>query len=146
MKLSTRTRYGTRILIDLASTQGRLSLGEITRRQDVSRSYLEHLIAPLISAGIVGSSRGFGGGIWLARDSNEIKLSQVIKLLEGSRLLVDCIDNPETCARANRCITREIWRKVEQAILDVLDSITLKDLVTELDENIMYKEYFCPKT
>ncbi len=134
MKLSTRARYGTRILISLALNGGKYSLAQITARERVSRSYVQHLISPLIKAGIVGSTRGTGGGIWLTRPPHQVRLSQVIRLLEGNDLLMDCLSNPGLCPNSPACRTRETWCRVERAMLDVLDKVTLGDLAVSPDE------------
>lgn len=132
MRLSTRTRYGTRILIDLAlHHESRLKLEEIARRQQLSHSYLKHVISPLVNAGIIGSTRGNGGGIWLQRTAPEIKLGEVARLLEGTNLLVDCLDKPETCTRSDNCLTRRMWKRVELSVFDFLDSLTLQDLLAD---------------
>ncbi len=145
MRLSTRARYGTRVLVDLALHNGRrLSLGEVAARQQVSRSYLEHLIAPLVEAGIVGSVRGTGGGVWLARPAPQVKLNEVIRLLEGNCLLVECVSRPEVCSRAEGCVTRCMWGRVEQAIFTVLGSITLHDLAAEHGESTICQELLNP--
>ena len=131
MKLSTRGRYGTRVLLDLALHQGRepVPLKEIAERQEISLQYLEHLIAPLISSGLVRSIRGAKGGVLLAKRPEEIKLSEVIELLEGSVAPVECVDSPEICSRASFCVTRDVWGELKRAIAGVLESITIQDLV-----------------
>jgi Rrf2 family protein len=130
MKLSTRSRYGTRLLLEAAlSVDNRVSLGELTSKNQISRAYAERLIAPLITAGIIDSYRGFGGGICLSRSASLIKLSEVVKLLEGDDLVVKCLSLPETCTRSSSCLMRNIWRKVEDAIFSTLDSITIQELV-----------------
>jgi len=131
MKLSTRTRYGTRALLDLALQQGEepVLLKDIARRQQVSLSYLEHLIAPLIAAGILKSTRGVRGGVRLAKPPGEIRLSEVVLLLEESIALVECINNPETCTRSELCATRDIWSELKKVMDEVLESTTLQDLV-----------------
>ena len=131
MKLSTRARYGTRALLDLALHQGegQVLLKDVARRQQVSLQYLEHLITPLIAAGMVRSTRGPRGGVWLAKPPREIKLNEVIQLLEGSTALVDCVDNPEMCPRSDLCATRDIWDELKKAVNGVLESTTLQDLV-----------------
>ena len=131
MKLSTKGRYATRALLDLArqQTEAPTPLKDIARRQEISLSYLEHLVAPLIMAGIVRSSRGPAGGIQLVKPPHEIKLSEVIRLVEGSTAPVECIVNPEVCPRSELCVTREIWAELERAMSTVLESTTLKDLV-----------------
>ena len=131
MKLSTRGRYGARALLDLALHQGEglILLKDIARRQEVSLSYLEHLIAPLIAAGLVKSTRGARGGVLLLKPPSEIKLSEVVQLLEGSIGPVDCINNPDVCHRSASCVTRDVWTEVKNAMSQVLDSTTLQDLV-----------------
>lgn len=131
MKLSTRGRYGTRALLDLAlhQGQGRILLKDIAQRQQISLRYLEHLIAPLIAGGMVRSARGAKGGVSLARHPKDIRLSEAIQLLEGSIALVACINNPGICDRSGSCATRDIWGEMKQAIDEVLESTTLQDLV-----------------
>lgn len=131
MKLSTRGRYGTMALLDLALHWGNepVPLKDVARRQDISLHYLEHLIAPLISAGIVGSTRGARGGVQLVRPPHEVKLSEVIQLLEGSTAPVECLNNPESCSRYDICVTRDTWNELKKAIDGVLESTTLQDLV-----------------
>ncbi|MDH4067641.1 MAG: RrF2 family transcriptional regulator [Dehalococcoidia bacterium] len=131
MKLSTRGRYGLRALLDLALHQGEglVLLKDIARRQEVSLPYLEHLIAPLIAAGLVKSTRGARGGVLLLKAPTEIKLSEVLELLEGSIAPVDCIDNPKLCHRSEFCVTRDVWVEMKIAMSQVLDSTTLQDLV-----------------
>jgi len=104
-------------------------LKEIARRQKISLLYLEHIIAPLIAAGLVKSSRGKHGGIKLARPSQEIKLGEVLRLLEGSIAPVDCINDPEVCERSGICATRDVWVELKKAMDGVLENKTLSDLV-----------------
>ena len=131
MKLSARARYGTRALLDLAihSNDGPVSLKNIAQRQQISLSYLEHLITPLIATGIVKSIRGARGGIWLAKPPQQIRLSEVIQLLEGSIAPVECVNNPEVCTRSESCVTRDVWSELERVITGVLYAVTLQDLV-----------------
>jgi len=131
MKLSTRGQYATRALLDLALHQNDepVLLRDISRRQQISLQYLEHLITPLIAAGIMTSTRGRKGGVSLARTPENIRLDEVINLLEGSVAPVKCVSNPDTCQRSNLCATRDVWDEVKQAIDGVLKSITLRDLV-----------------
>ncbi len=130
MKLSTRGQYGTRALLDLALHlgEGPVLLRDIARRQQIPLSYLEHLVAPLIAGGVLRSTRGAKGGVSLARPPAEIKLSEVIPLLEGSITPVECIDNPGVCNRSGLCATRDIWGEMKEAINGVLDATTLQDL------------------
>ena len=131
MKLSTRGRYGTRALLDLALHQDEepVSLKDIAQRQQISLQYLEHLMTPLVTAGMVRSIRGPKGGVSLAKNPEKIKLSEIIQLLEGSTALVECVDNPNLCPRSELCATRDIWDELKKAMNGVLESTTLQNLV-----------------
>ncbi len=145
MKLSTRSRYGTRALLDLALHQKEpVLLKDIAQREQVSLKYLEHLITPLIAGGMVRGTRGPKGGVSLARAPHEIRLSDVIRLLEGSLAPAECVNNPRICSRSKFCVTRDIWSELKQAMDGVLESTTLQDLVerqkrkAELEEVMYY--------
>ncbi len=145
MKLSTRGRYGTRALLELALhyREGPVPLKDIARSQQISLPYLEHLITPLVTAGIVLSIRGHRGGVWLAKPPEAIRLSEVIGLLEGSIALVECVNDPKYCSRSDFCVTRDIWSELKEAMDGVLESTTLQDLVErhkkkEQPESAMY--------
>ncbi|MBA7523650.1 HTH-type transcriptional regulator CymR [subsurface metagenome] len=131
MKLSTKGRYGTRALLELAMHygEGPILLKDIAQRQQISLRYLEHLISPLVAGVIVRSIRGAGGGFLLARPPEEIKLSEVVQLLEGPTAPVECVDNPAICERSNLCVTRDIWSELKVAMDGVLEDTTLQDLV-----------------
>ncbi len=131
MKLSTRGQYGTRALLDLAlhHNEEPVLLKDIARRQQISLSYLEHLITPLIAGGILRSTRGPKGGVSLARPPEGIELSEVIQLLEGSLALVECVNNPEICDRFEFCVTRDVWAELGEAMNRILEGTTLQDLV-----------------
>jgi len=133
MKLSTRGRYGTRALLDIARHQGErpVILKDIAQRQQISPLYLERLIAPLIAGGIVRSTRGAKGGISLAKPAEEIRLSEVIELLEGTINPVECVINPSMCDRSGSCAPRDVWGELKKAINGVLENITLQDLVEQ---------------
>ena len=145
MKLSTRARYGTRALLDLALRQSNkpVQLKHIALRQNIPLHYLEHIISPLIGAGIIRSARGVRGGVQLSKPPREIKLSEVIQLLEGSIAPVECVNNPESCPRSDRCATRDVWSDMKKAVDEVLKSTTIQDLVErqkskEQPEQAMY--------
>lgn len=131
MKVSTRTRYGIRAILELAQNErkGPLQIKIIARRQDISAKYLEQLMAILKSAGFVRSIRGSRGGYILAKSPTQIKISDVFDCLEGSVTTVECIESENYCARTADCVTRQLWMQVQQAIKNVLKSITLQDLV-----------------
>ena len=145
MKLSTRGRYGTRALLDLALHQGEepVLLKDIAEREQISVRYLEHSITPLIAGGIVRTTRGAKGGVSLAKPPEEIKLSEVIQLLEGSIAPVECVNSPGICSRSKSCVTRDIWDELKQAMDGILRATTLQDLVErqrrkEQPEEAMY--------
>ena len=145
MKLSTRGRYGTRILLDLAlhHDEEPVLLKDIALRQQISLRYVEHLITPLIAGGIMWSTRGPKGGVSLAKHPEEIRLDEVIQLFEGSTAPAECVNNPRICARSELCATRDIWGEVKKAMNGVLESTTLQDLVErqkrkEQPEEAMY--------
>ncbi|MBI2848370.1 MAG: Rrf2 family transcriptional regulator [Chloroflexi bacterium] len=131
MKLSTRAQYGTRALLDLAlhSSEGPVLLKDIAGRQQISLMYLGHLIPPLVAARIIRTIRGAHGGVTLARPPEEIKLSEVVRLLEGSIAPVECVTAPRSCSRSGSCVTRDVWGELEKAMNNVLESITLQDLI-----------------
>ena len=101
----------------------------IATSQGVSRKYLDSIFASLKTAGLVRSRRGVGGGHLLARDPEKVKLSEVLRALEGPLSLVDCVGDAELCDRSHRCVTRDVWSAVGEAIDGVLAGITLADLV-----------------
>ena len=131
MKLSTRARYGTRALLDVAlhHSEGPVLLKDIAHRQEISLPYLEHIISPLIVAGIVRSTRGARGGISLLKPPSEIRLSEVLDSLEGSIAPVECVNDPKVCTRSDCCATRDVWGELKKAMNGVLGSLTLQDLV-----------------
>ena len=131
MKLSTRTRYAVRAMIELAQNEANrpLQLKIIAKRQDISIKYLEQLMAVLRSAGFIRSVRGSKGGYTLARAASQIRLSDILHCLEGPVTTVECVEDADRCVRAAECAARQVWIKVQRAIDDVLQSITLQDVV-----------------
>ncbi len=133
MRLSTKGRYGIRAMLDLAlnSSEGPVLLRDIAKRQEVSEKYLEHSISALRKAGLVRSIRGARGGYVLAKLPSQIRLSEIMEVLEGSMAPVECVDDPQICQRAQLCVTRDIWAKMKEAIDNILGSITLQDMVEQ---------------
>ena len=131
MKISTRGRYGTRMMLDLAAhhDQGPTPLREIAKRQDLSVKYLEQLIIPLKAAGYIRSVRGAKGGYTLARKPDKISVGQIIKVLEGGLSLVDCVEDPRVCEREKNCPTRDIWLRMSERLMEELSSLTLSDVL-----------------
>ena len=131
MKLSTRARYGVRLMLSLAVNYGKgpVFLKDIARGEDISEKYLSLIIIPLRTAGLVNSTRGAYGGYHLARDPAQINLKDILDILEGESCLVDCVRDPSLCPRVSTCVSREIWTLLGGKISEVLVSINLQDLV-----------------
>ncbi|UCG06172.1 MAG: Rrf2 family transcriptional regulator [Desulfobacterales bacterium] len=131
MKLSTRSRYGARILVDLArhDNKGPVQIGEISKRQDISVKYLEQLIRPLKHAKLVKSVRGPKGGHLLAKNPEEISLGQIVRLFEGQSDLVECVSRPDKCHMADDCQVRLAWKDATRVLYEKLDSTTIADLM-----------------
>jgi len=142
MKLSTRGRYGTRILLDLAlnGENGPVPLKDIARRQDISLLYLERLVAPLKVAGLLRVARGAKGGATLLKPPEEIKLSTIIQLMEGTISPADCVTDPKVCSRSESCVTRDVWSELKEAMDGVLQSKTIQDLVDRQKRKSQSKE------
>ena len=136
MKLSTKSRYGIRMLVDLARyyEQGPISIGEISKRQDISVKYLEQLIRPLQGEKLVKSTRGPKGGHMLAKEPREITMGEIVRLFEGQIDLVKCISLPENCEMSERCQVRLAWQAATHAMFEKLDAITIADLVANISE------------
>lgn len=139
MKLSTRTRYGIRAILELAEKDGNgpIRVKTIAQSQDISVKYLEQLMSILKSAGFVRSIRGSKGGYVLAKAPNQIKLSDVFDCLEGHITTVECVEDKDFCERTADCVARQVWAQVQQAITNVLQSITLQDLVDRVKNSKM---------
>jgi Rrf2 family transcriptional regulator, cysteine metabolism repressor len=142
MKISTRGRYGLRVLLELAGqpANGPVQLKEVARKQQLSLNYIEHLIGPLVSAGMVKTIRGVAGGVMLSKKPADIKVSDVISLYEGSTAPVECVDNPAACSRSDECVTRDIWCELKQAADKVLGSRTVQDLLNMQESKHKDKE------
>jgi Rrf2 family protein len=130
MRLSTKIRYGYRLMLDLAIHWGQkpVALKEISKRQEVSLLYLRQIIMALEAAGLVRSHRGSKGGYSLAHPPEEIMLVDITRALEGPIDLIDCISNPEICTRAPKCATRLLWQEMSEQIISTLDSKSLSNL------------------
>lgn len=135
MRLSTRGYYGLKAMYDLARHygQGPISLKSVAERQNISGQYLEQLIGALRKGGLVNSVRGAQGGYILARPPSEIRVGDIIRILEGPIAPIQCVSEvkmPE-CERADCCITRTVWQKVRDSITQVIDTISLADMCEE---------------
>ncbi|OGP72253.1 MAG: hypothetical protein A2Z73_04305 [Deltaproteobacteria bacterium RBG_13_60_28] len=133
MKLSTRSRYGTRLLLDMAAhyRDGPIHLMTIAIRQGISVKYLEQIIIPLKKARYVKSVRGPKGGHTLAKPPEEITVGEIVALLEEGTSLVECSHKETFCERSQTCPTRRVWRDAARALFAKLESITLADLLEQ---------------
>jgi Rrf2 family transcriptional regulator, cysteine metabolism repressor len=135
MKLSTKGRYGLKAMLDLAlhDSEGIIALKNIAERQDISENYLEQLLATLRKARLIKSVRGSQGGYMLAQSLDEITVGNILRALEGSLAPTDCVTeiDPQECSRSEGCVTRLIWERIRDSINEVVDSITLQDLVND---------------
>jgi len=122
-----------RALLDIGrhTADGPVRLREIAARQEVSLSYLEHIVGPLVAGGILRSTRGVYGGVSLARRAEDISLAEVFALLEGRVAGVDCVVDPGSCDRSGSCATHRLWVEMADAMNAVLDSRTLADLMAD---------------
>lgn len=135
MKLSTRSRYGLRLMLALARNYGKGNtfLKDIAREEEISEKYLSIIIIPLKGIGLVNSVRGSSGGYTLAKAPSQITLKNIVDVFEGD-CLVDCVKNPRACPRVNTCATRDIWTLLGGKISEILNSITLEQLVAMNNE------------
>ncbi len=132
MKISTKGRYALRLMIDLAihNTGEPISLKDVARRQEISDKYLEQIISILNKAGYVKSIRGAQGGYMLKKDPKDYTVGMILRVTEGSLAPVDCVEEGMAeCERMNECATVLIWQKINEAVNNVVDNITLEDLV-----------------
>jgi len=138
MKLSTRTRYGVRAMLELAVHYDKVPLQAkiIAQRQKISIKYLEQLLTMLKSGGFLRSIRGTKGGYTLTKPPNQIKLIEVFKALEGPVIIVECLEDGSHCAQVADCVARQLWAQVQEAIESVLESITLQDLLDKTKDKI----------
>lgn len=141
MKLSTKGRYGLKAMFQLAISQGHgpVPLKQIAEKQNLSENYLEQLFSTLRKDGLLNSVRGAQGGYLLSRPPEEITVGNILRSLEGELSPSDCIiDGLSECERETMCVTKNVWIKIKDSIDEVVDSITLKDMIEEnreLNEN-----------
>ena len=136
MKISTKGRYALRLMLELALHDANqwISVKEIAKNQEISGKYLEQIITQLHRAMLVQSVRGAQGGYRLAESPAQYTVGRILRLMEGSLAPVECVDGEGDCSRADRCVTIEVWRALKEAIDNVVDSITLADLVEKYSE------------
>jgi Rrf2 family protein len=143
MKLSTRLRYGVRMMAYLADHFGKspVFLKDIAKGEEISEKYLSLIVIPLRSVGLIESTRGAHGGYSLSRRPEEITVHDIFNALEGKFCLVDCVKNPWDCSRVAGCPSRDVWSLLGDMISETLSSVTLASLVKlrrdKAENNIM---------
>ena len=146
MKLSTRGRYGTRLMLELTKNYGRgpISISEISRNQNIPVKYLEQLIIPLKKANLIKSVRGPKGGHMLSKSPNEINLWELLLLLESKFSLVDCLVDEDACENTQKCPVRPVWGKALEAMAQVFKETTLVGILQEAEDRLKGTELGSP--
>ncbi len=142
MRLTTKGRYGMRLVLDIAQHEdkGPVSMAETSLRQDISAKYLERLVGELQRAGFIRSVRGREGGHLLAMPPENITVGDVVRAVEGGGAMLACSSNRLACPRSVHCLTRAIWVAADQAMLEKLDSVTVRDIMEDGQNCIARKE------
>jgi len=142
MKISTKGRYGLKAVVDIAYAMQKhgekcVSIKSISERQCISENYLEQIISPLKKARIVHSIRGANGGYYLAKPAKELTAGEVLRILEGPLVPVDCVvDGTNVCGQVDcdLCVMRSSWHKITEKISEVVDSVTIAELAQDFDK------------
>jgi Rrf2 family protein len=138
IKLSTKGRYGTRLMLNLAlhynAGQEPVILKNVAKEEEISIRYLEQIIIPLKLSKLVKSIRGAGGGYILTQPPSKVKLIEIIEALEGPIALVDCVDDLEYCDRMPRCATYEVWKEATHLLREYFAKTTLQDLINQVQK------------
>ncbi len=132
MKISTKGRYALRMMLDIAQNQntGYVTLRDISKRQGISKKYLEQIAMQLIQAKLLCAMRGLLGGYRLTAEPKDYTIEQILSVMEGSLVPVACLENsPNECARCHECATLPVWEGLQKVIHDYLCGITLQDLL-----------------
>jgi Rrf2 family transcriptional regulator, cysteine metabolism repressor len=131
MKISTKGRYGVRLMVDIAlnMNKGPVSIKSISKRQNISEKYLWHLINPLKNAGLINVSRGAFGGYVLAKNPKDITLKDILFVLEGSICLVECTENNKFCNKTRVCAMKDMWKEIKDKILKIFESYNLEKII-----------------
>jgi len=147
MRLLTNSRYGTRMMLDIAqhSRLGPVLMRDVARRLDVSQKYLEKISRSLKEAGLLVSQRGPNGGHRLGRSPDDISVGDVVRVLEGGAEMVGCGRDEEHCTHAPGCLTRMVWKEGSRAMFARLDAITFGELLRYVDQGVKFGDW-CPGT
>ena len=135
MQLSTKSRYATRAMVELARYygQGPVQLKEIASSQDISVKYLEQVLLPLRTSGYIYTVKGARGGYCLSENPEKITVYNIVECVEGSLAPVACVDKSDFCQRTESCVTREVWARLKTVIARELEGITLADLAKKAE-------------
>ncbi len=145
MRLTTKSRYGTRLILDIAvnGKEKPVPLSDVSSRQNISSKYLEQLTRKLKKAGILNSHRGPFGGHTLAKPPEDITIGSIVRILEESTAITDCAEQEKqvcgVCNRAGDCLSRWVWSEVSRAMFDRLDGITISGLLSMENEEFKQK-------
>ncbi len=142
MKLSTKGRYGLRACVDLAlhDNEEAVTLCSIAKRQDLSESYLEQLLGKLKRAHLVSSVRGTNGGYHLAKPAKDISVGDILRALEGNMDIVECASDETECSKSGSCVTKYVWKRINDSIHDVVENISLEELLEKGCQNELTPE------
>ncbi|MDR2400036.1 MAG: Rrf2 family transcriptional regulator [Deferribacteraceae bacterium] len=141
MKISTKGRYALRMLVDLAEHQGTgyIALKDVAERQEISKKYLEQIVALLNKSDILRTNRGYQGGYMLAQTPDKYTVGEILRITEGNLSPVACLtDASNKCIRSPECKTLPIWEGLEKVISDYLDGITIQDILDQSGELLGY--------
>lgn len=143
MKLSTRGRYGTRLMLELAKNYGKgpVNITEISKSQGISVKYLEQIIIPLKKAKLITSVRGPKGGHKLSKSPDKIVLWQILKQLESHLTLVDCVNGDASCEHVKTCLIRPVWGKAYNAMMNIFKETSLKDILNTAPSDLMETDF-----
>lgn len=139
MRISTRSRYGTRMMLDIAlhADEGPVRIQDVAERQGLSLKYLEKLVRLLKEGGFIESKRGPKGGHLPAMPLDQITVGALVRVLEGDTMLVECSSESHCCVNEPMCLTRRVWKAAANAMFEKLETITFAELVQELRQNNM---------
>ncbi len=133
LKLTTKTRYGTRAVLDIALNfnEKKITRKHISKNQDIPISYLENILIALKSTGLIKTKRGPGGGFELAKKPENITMLEIYEVFEGPVAPVECLKNADYCSKSSECITKWVWDKLGKAQEAALKEITVQDLIDQ---------------
>ncbi|MHB1346420.1 MAG: RrF2 family transcriptional regulator [Candidatus Humimicrobiaceae bacterium] len=144
MRISTRTRYGMRLMVNLALNfgNGYAFLKDIAKNEGISEKYLSLIVIPLKAAGMLATIRGVHGGYILSKHPSKISVKEIVEVLEGDLSLVECSKDDKYCIKAKNCVTHDIWSELSEKITDFLNSFNLEDVAKlQGDKNIQITDY-----